>query len=134
MRFPQSTLLVLCLAISSGCATNASVQHVGITTFEDIIAHPGTYAGRHVKTVGWFVYRYEDCSLWSDAQAVDITHLDTAIWVNGPSVACLTEDASLHPRSGIALVEGDVQVGHVGHLGLFEVSILNATVSFENQR
>ncbi|MHB8447328.1 MAG: hypothetical protein ACYC9L_06275 [Sulfuricaulis sp.] len=122
------------LAICAGCATQALVQRSEITTFTDIVAHPSMYAGKHVKTVGWFVYRFEDCSLWSDAKAVDIAHLDNAIWVNGPKVTCLSKDVSLHPRSGMAIVEGEIHVGHVGHLGLFNMSILNATVTFDREK
>lgn len=134
MRRLLLVILTWCLMINSGCAVRSTVRRNAITPFREIIANPSAFEGKHVKTVGWFVYRFEDCSLWSDSQAIDIAHLNTAIWVNGPNVACLSEDASLHPRSGMAIVEGEIQIGHVGHLGLFGVSILNATVKFEDQR
>jgi hypothetical protein len=128
-KIKVSFLLSATLFAASCAAANLQPAPADVS-IQTILAHPSDFAGKKVRTKGWLNFRFEDCSLWATEKDENTSDVSAAIWVNGPKASCYSKEAMLRPKKGNVTVVGTVTIGHVGHLGMYSIAIVEAAITF----
>ena len=128
----QPCAIVLPLAIATACGAPElppvyGSQPVDVSLIR-VLADPGPFHGRIVRTVGLCSIQFEDVAVYLHREDYDQLILENAVWLNiGGISGERFEELRGELNGRYCLVEGRLSATAHGHLGVFAAEIRDIT-------